>query len=108
MTTQDVHKLYAITFITPSYDLKNGEESKTVMLQLVKPSDGSASEPIEFTFMHGYQAALPSMKEEFLNDEYNKAPRQVFSPVDSIQKVEKGEANNKGCLLPLSNPDNQV
>ena len=106
-----MHKLYAITFSTPSYDLKNGEESKTVMLQLVKPSDGSASEPIEFTFMqcmHGYQAALPSMKEEFLNDEYNKAPRQVFSPVDSIQKVEKGEANNKGCLLPLSNPDNQV
>ena len=46
-----MHKQYAITFKSPSYALNEGAEGKTVLVELVKPSDESTSEPMEFTFL---------------------------------------------------------
>ena len=69
---QDVHKQYAITFKSPSYEMKEGTtESKTVLVELLKPSDESTSEPMEFTFLPKGQAA-PSILQERLNQEYKE------------------------------------
>ena len=103
---QDVHKQYAITFKSPSYEMKEGTtESKTVLVELVKPSDESTSEPVEFTFLPKGQTAPSRLQEK---QEY-KAPQQLHTPVGTMWQVkkEKEEANN-GRDLPLANPYNHV
>merc|ERR1711923_128743 len=47
---QDVHKQYAICLKTPRYDDQNITERKRVFIELVKPSDDSRSDPLEFFF----------------------------------------------------------
>ena len=75
---QDVHKQYAITFKSPSYALNEGAEGKTVLVELVKPSDESTSEPMEFTFLPRGQTtqppAAPSSVQEKSRQE-QKAPQ---------------------------------
>merc|ERR1719166_545531 len=46
----DVHKQYAICLKTPRYDDQNITERKRVFIELVKPSDDSRSDPLEFFF----------------------------------------------------------
>jgi hypothetical protein len=46
----DVHKQYAISLKTPRYDDLAIKEPKKVFLELVKPSDDSRSDPMEFFF----------------------------------------------------------
>ncbi|KRT78148.1 Ankyrin repeat-containing protein [Oryctes borbonicus] len=49
----DVHHQYAIVFRTPPYKDLNIEEQKKVFIELERPSDGSRSEPREFTYIPG-------------------------------------------------------
>ena len=106
---QDVHKQYAITFKSPSYAMKEGTtESKTVLVELVKPSDESTSEPMEFTFLPRGQTGSPASQEKTRQE--HKAPQQVYRPVGTMWQVkkEKEDANN-GWGLPPANPyNNQV
>ena len=44
----DVHKQYAITLKTPRYENQIIIEKRKILLQLVKPSDGTRSDPKEF------------------------------------------------------------
>ena len=73
-----MHKQYAITFKSPSYALNEGSEGKTVLVELVKPSDESTSEPMEFTFLPRGQTtqppAAPSSVQEKSRQE-QKAPQ---------------------------------
>ena len=46
----DVHKQYAISLKTPRYLHQDIAERKRVFIELVKPSDGSRSDPLEFFF----------------------------------------------------------
>jgi len=104
---QDVHKQYAITFKTPSYAMKEGTtESKTVLVELVKPSDESTSEPMEFTFLPRGQTGSPASQEKPRQEQ--KAPQQVYRPVSTMwqPKKEKEDANN-GWGLPPANPYDQ-
>jgi len=103
---QDVHKQYAITFKSPSYAMKEGTtESKTVLVELVKPSDESTSEPMEFTFLPRGQTGSPASQEKTRQE--HKAPQQVYRPVGTMWQVkkEKEDANN-GWGLPPANPYN--
>merc|ERR1711892_507000 len=47
----DVHKQYAISIKTPRYHDQNIAERKRVFMELVKPSDDSRSDPLEFFFL---------------------------------------------------------
>ena len=47
----DVHKQYAISLKTPRYYDQNISENKRVFLELVKNSDDSRSDPLEFFFL---------------------------------------------------------
>ena len=106
---QDVHKQYAITFKSPSYAMKDGAEGKTVLVELVKPSDESTSEPMEFTFLPRDQTApAPATLQEKPRQQV-KAQQQVYSSstVGTMWQVkkEKEEAIN-GWGLPSANPYN--
>ena len=73
-----MHKQYAITFKSPSYALNEGSEGKTVLVELVKPSDESTSEPMEFTFLPRGPTTLPpaapsSVQEKSIQEQ--KAPQ---------------------------------
>ncbi|XP_063985416.1 nuclear factor NF-kappa-B p100 subunit isoform X2 [Diachasmimorpha longicaudata] len=46
----DVHHQYAIVFRTPPYKDRDITESKTVYIQLERPTDGDCSEPMQFTY----------------------------------------------------------
>jgi len=110
---QDVHKQYAITFKSPSYALNEGSEGKTVLVELVKPSDESTSEPMEFTFLPRGQTTQPStgpssMHEKSIQEQ--KAPQQAYhNTVGTIWQVkkEKEEANNAPWGLPPANAYSQ-
>ena len=110
---QDVHKQYAITFKSPSYAMKEGgSEGKTVLVELVKPSDESTSEPMEFTFLpRGQTAPPPATLQEKPRQEVKVPQQQVYSSstVGTMWQVkkEKEEAIN-GWGLPSANPYNQV
>merc|ERR1711936_1098472 len=104
---QDVNKQYAITFKSPSYAMKEGTtESKSVLVELVKPSDESTSEPMEFTFLPRGQTGSPASQEKPRQEQ--KAPQQVYRPVSTMwqPKKEKEDAKN-GWGLPPANPYNQ-
>merc|ERR1712130_699439 len=81
-------------------------ESKTVLVELVKPSDESTSEPMEFTFLPKGQTGGSALQEKPRQE--HKAPQQVHRPVGTMWqgKKEKEEANN-GWGLPPANPYNQ-
>merc|ERR1711971_1310458 len=108
---QDVHKQYAITFKSPSYAMKEGgSEGKTVLVELVKPSDESTSEPMEFTFLPRGQTAPPPALQEKPRQEVKVPQQQAYSSstVGTMWQVkkEKEEAIN-GWGLPSANPYNQ-
>merc|ERR550517_1264391 len=105
---QDVHKQYAITFKSPSYAMKDGTESKKVLVELVKPSDESTSEPMEFFFLPRGQTAPPALQEKPRQEQ--KAPQQMYRPVGRWVKEEKADANNEWGLPPANHhfdPDRQ-
>jgi len=47
----DVHKQYAIALKTPRYGQQDIQESRKVQIELVKPSDGSFSDPVDFYYL---------------------------------------------------------
>jgi len=47
----DVHKQYAISLKTPRFDIQDIQDSRRVMMELVKPSDGSTSDALEFFYV---------------------------------------------------------
>merc|ERR1719184_462974 len=104
---QDVHKQYAITFKSPSYAMQEGTESKKVLVELVKPSDESTSEPMEFFFLPRGQTAQPALQEKPRQEQ--KAPQQMYRPVGRWVKEEKADANNEWGLPSANhiNPDRQ-
>jgi len=110
---QDVHKQYAITFKSPSYALNEGSEGKTVLVELVKPSDESTSEPMEFTFLPRGQTTQPPVAQSSVQEksiQEQKAPQQAYhNTVGTIWQVkkEKEEANNAPWGLPPANPYSQ-
>ncbi|KAK9739227.1 Ankyrin repeats (3 copies) [Popillia japonica] len=58
----DVHHQYAIVFRTPPYKDLNIDEQKKVFIELERPSDGSRSEPREFTYIPSSQSYKTGMK----------------------------------------------
>merc|ERR1711971_1450019 len=109
---QDVHKQYAITFKSPNYAMKEGgTEGKTVLVELVKPSDESTSEPMEFTFLpRGQTAPAHALQEKPRQQEVKVPQQQVYSSstVGTMWQVkkEKEEVIN-GWGLPSANPYHQ-
>ena len=89
----DVHKQYAISLVTPAYTGPSPAQDTRVMVELVKPSDDTTSEPSEFFYLNTANqrdAGVPVHRHE----NNNKSERQVrVSPV----KVERTERidNNK-------------
>jgi len=100
----DVHKQYAITFKSPSYAMKEGTESKKVLVELVKPSDESTSEPMEFFFLPRGQTAAPPASQEKPRQE-QKPPQQLYRPMGRWIKEEKADANNEWGLPPANHFD---
>ena len=99
---QEVHKQYAITFKTPSYMGKEGKltEKKTVLVELLKPSDDSTSEPHEFTIIpRGYQASQAMEKPR---SEY-KPGQHTYNNIGSMWTVKK-EKEEAGWGLPPAFP----
>lgn len=86
----DVHKQYAITLVTPAYTGPNVAQDRRVMVELVKPSDDSTSEPTEFFYLNtGNQrdSGLPVHQHE----NNNRSERQVRQERVSPVKVERTE-----------------
>merc|ERR1712226_371607 len=99
---QEVHKQYAITFKTPSYMGKEGKltEKKTVLVELLKPSDDSTSEPHEFTIIpRGYSASQAMEKPR---SEY-KSSQHTYTNIGSMWTVKK-EKEDGGWGLPPAFP----
>merc|ERR1711892_307175 len=53
----DVHKQYAISLKTPRFEHQDIQESRKVLMELVKPSDGSSSDPLDFYFVPNERSA---------------------------------------------------
>ena len=103
-TAQDVHKQYAITFKTPPYIPKEGKcsEKKVVMVELIKPSDESTSEPRDFTFLPiGHQSIeSPRQEQKPVQQSFNG---NVVGNIWNVKK-EKEEASNGWGFPPASSP----
>ena len=53
----DVHKQYAISLVTPAYTGPNSALHRRVLVELVKPSDDTNSEPTEFFYVNTNRGA---------------------------------------------------
>eukprot|EP00092_Neocalanus_flemingeri_P005366 GFUD01005782.1.p1 GENE.GFUD01005782.1~~GFUD01005782.1.p1 ORF type:complete len:601 (-),score=146.44 GFUD01005782.1:180-1982(-) len=88
----NVHKQYAIAVKTPKYHNQNITENKKVFLELVKPSDGSRSDPQEFLF-------IPLEKCE----KGIKSENQGFPDTGKHETSTTNLYNGEGCINILKN-----
>ncbi|KAI4459558.1 nuclear factor nf-kappa-b protein [Holotrichia oblita] len=91
----DVHHQYAIVFRTPPYKDLNIDEQKKVFIELERPSDGSRSEPREFTYIPSSQNYKTGMKRPrtsmYSSSEYSS------SSLNSAEIPTTLEALQNGC-----------
>ena len=62
----DVHKQYAISLVTPAYTGPISALHRRVLVELVKPSDDSNSEPTEFFYVNSN--SMTGNDEQLYND----------------------------------------
>eukprot|EP00092_Neocalanus_flemingeri_P057769 GFUD01068733.1.p1 GENE.GFUD01068733.1~~GFUD01068733.1.p1 ORF type:complete len:591 (+),score=138.77 GFUD01068733.1:156-1928(+) len=88
----NVHKQYAIAVKTPKYHNQNITENKKVFLELVKPSDGSRSDPQEFIFIP-LEKCVKGIKREDIE----------FLDTGKHETTTKNLYNGGGCITSVKN-----
>jgi len=97
----NVHKQYAITLKTPRYDNQNLTEIKKVFIELVKPSDDSRSDPMDFYFLplDNQGKGLKRGKDSVGNLDSGKlevAPKNVYNGGGYVTNVKNEVKNESG------------
>merc|ERR1712165_495925 len=70
----DVHKQYAISLITPAYTGPPPATSRRVLVELVKPSEETNSEPSQFWYLNNSSGSVPD----------SSGPGQGFQQVNQL------------------------
>jgi len=96
----DVHKQYAISLVTPAYNGPNSALHRRVLVELVKPSDDTNSEPTEFFYVNSNNMTGLHMNQHnhFVKENSFESQRGIQLPESVSQiKVERKERieNNK-------------
>merc|ERR1712079_720907 len=87
-TAADVHKQYAISLKTPMYREGVVTEKRRVFVELVKPSDESTSEPLEFFYV-GSETGLPIIAIENANEVEKATLKNVYNGGHCVTEVKK-------------------
>jgi len=87
-TAADVHKQYAISLKTPMYREGVVTEKRRVFVELVKPSDESASEPQEFFYV-GSETGLPIIAIENAKEVEKSNLKNVYNGGHCVTEVKK-------------------
>jgi len=67
----DVHKQYAVSLATPAYTGPTPASHRRVLVELVKPSDDTNSEPIEFFYVNSNSNSMTGMTGFQMNQHTN-------------------------------------
>ncbi|XP_015118260.1 embryonic polarity protein dorsal isoform X2 [Diachasma alloeum] len=90
----NVHKQFAIAFRTPTYRIQQVDQPVQVYIQLRRPSDGTASEPLPFQMLPLGADDPDSLK--------RKRKKFNTSPTTLVLRNLQAEAENQAGMMPQS------